>query len=244
MTSIFPTDRSDEVEFLATLEQRIADLEARSRSSDTWRGWFRSLLRWLATAPPLLILLVVALDRLSSATGLSLGILLVVVWASAAVLWAAVEVLAGGDKRFRLTRLILIVAMFAVIFGYWEVGVFQPYRAEQSCLANLKGLSPDVRREPIGPAWLIGLIGQAPFQRVVAIELGGPEADKQQIRRLHALPHLNNLWLSGPRFDDDILDDVAALAALESIVFNSTNVTEAGAERLRRARPWLQVFCQ
>lgn len=173
-----------------------------------------------------------------------MGILLVVVWASAAVLWAAVEVLAGGDRRFRLTRLILIVAMFAVIFGYWEVGVFQPYRAEQSCLASLKGLSPDVRREPIGPAWLIGLIGQAPFQRVVAIELGGPEADKQQIRRLHALPHLNNLWLSGPRFDDDTLDDVAALAALESIVFNSTNVTEAGAERLRRARPWLQVFWQ
>jgi hypothetical protein len=160
------------------------------------------------------------------------------------VLWAAVEVLAGGDKRFRLTRLILIVAMFAVIFGYWEVGVFEPYRVEQSCLANLKGLSPDVRREPIGPAWLIGLIGQAPFQRVVAIELGGPEADKQQIRRLHALPHLNNLWLSGPRFDDDTLDDVAALAALESIVFNRTNVTEAGAERLRRARPWLQVFWQ
>jgi hypothetical protein len=187
---------------------------------------------------------VVALDRLSSATGLSLGILLVVVWASAAVLWAAAEVLAGGDRTFGLARLILIVAMFAVIFGYWKVGVFQPYRAEQSCLASLKGLSPDVRREPFGSSWLIGLIGQAPLQLVVAIELGGPEADKQQIRRLHALPHLNNLWLSGPRFDDDILDDVAALAALEPIVFNSTNVTEAGAERLRRARPWLQVFRQ
>jgi hypothetical protein len=190
------------------------------------------------------MVLVVALDRLSSATGLSLGLLLVVVWASAAVLWAAVEVLAGGDRRLRLTRLILIVAIFAVIFGYWEVGVFGPYRAEQSCLASLKGLSTNVRREPFGPAWLIGLIGQAPFERVVAIGLVGPDADKRQIHRLRALPHLNSLWLSGPRFDDDILDDVTALAALESVVFNSTNVTEAGAERLRRARPWLQVFWQ
>jgi hypothetical protein len=190
------------------------------------------------------MVLVVAMDRLSSATGLSLGLLLIVLWASAAVLWAAVEVLAGGDRRFRLTRLILIVAIFAVIFSSWEVAVLQPYRAEQSCLASLKGLSPDVRREPIGPAWLIGLVGQAPFQRVVAIELGGPEADKQQIRRLHALPHLNNLWLGGPRFNDDILDDVAALAALEQICFNGTNVTESGTERLRRARPWLQVFWQ
>ena len=244
MTSILPTDTSDGIELLASIDRRIADLEARSRSSETWRGWLRSLLRWLATTPPLLMVLVVAMDRLSSATGLSLGLVLIVLWASAAMLWAAVEVLAGGDRRFRLTRLILIVAIFAVIFSSWEVAVLQPYRAEQSCLAGLKGLSPDVRREPIGPAWLIGLVGQAPFQRVVAIQLGGPEADKQQIRRLHALPHLNNLWLSGPRFDDDILDDVAALAALEQICFNRTNVTESGAERLRRARPWLQVFWQ
>jgi hypothetical protein len=190
------------------------------------------------------MILLVAMDRLSSATGLSLGLLLIVLWASATVLWAAVEVLAGGDRRFRLTRLILVVAIFAVILSYWEVSVLQPYRAEQKCLASLKGLSADVRREPIGPPWLIGLVGQAPFQRVVAIELAGPEADKQQIRLLRALPHLNDLWLSGPRFDDDILDDVAALAALESILFNRTRVTESGAERLRRARPWVQVFWQ
>jgi hypothetical protein len=184
------------------------------------------------------------MDRLSSATALPLGLLLVVLWASAAVLWATVELLAGGDRRFRLTRLILIVAIIAIILGYWEAAIVQPHRAEQSCLASLKGLSHDVRREPIGPAWLTGLVGQAHFQRVVAIELMGPEADEQQIRRLHALPHLNNLWLSGPRFDDDILDDIADLAALESIVFNGTRVTESGAERLRRARPWLQVFWQ
>jgi hypothetical protein len=184
------------------------------------------------------------MDRLSSATGLSLGLILIVLWASAAVLWAAVGVLAGGDRRFRLTRLMLIVAILAVLFSSWEVAVLQPYRAEQSCLASLKGLSPDVRTEPIGPAWLIGLVGQAPFQRVVAIELAGPEADNQQIRRLHALPHLGDLWLSGPRFDDDILDDVAALASLRSICLNGTRVTESGAERLRRARPWVQVFWQ
>jgi hypothetical protein len=259
MTSIPPTDTPDGVELLASLERRVADLEARSRSSDTWRGWLRSLLRWLAVAPPLLLVLLAAIDRLSSATALPLGLLLVVVWASAAVLWAAVEVLAGGDLRFRLPRLILIVAMLAVIMGYWQVTVHQPYLAEQRCLASLKG-SRGIRRKPFGQAWLIRLLGEASFQRVYSIELVGPEADGRQIRRLHALPHLTSLWLTGPgvddgiiddllwltgrRVDDGILDDVPDLPALGTICFDHSRVTESGAERLRRARPWLSVYLQ
>jgi hypothetical protein len=170
MTSTLAMDTSDDVKRFASLERRVADLEARSQSPQTWREWLRSLLRWLATTPPMLLVLLIGIDHLSSATTLPLGPLLIVLWASAAVLWAAVEVLAGGDLRFRLTRLILLVAMLAVILGYWQVTVHQPYAAEQSCLASLKGLNPDVGRELIGPAWLIRLIGQADFQRVVSIE--------------------------------------------------------------------------
>jgi hypothetical protein len=89
-------DPSNDVERFADLERRVADLEARSRSPQSWREWSRSLLRWLATTPPLLLVFLVGMDRLSSATALPLGLLLVVLWASAAVLWAFVEVVAGG----------------------------------------------------------------------------------------------------------------------------------------------------
>ena len=135
-----PMHTMDEVERIDALERRVVDLEARSRSAQTWGAWSRSVLRWLATTPPLILLLLVGLDRLSTAASLSLGVLLFVLWASAAVLWAVAEVFAGGKLRFRITRLILIVAVLAVILGYWRVTVYEPYLAEQSCLAGLDGL--------------------------------------------------------------------------------------------------------
>jgi hypothetical protein len=237
-------DTSNDVERFADLERRVADLEARSRSPQSGREWSRSLLRWLATTPPLLLVFLVGMDRLSSATALPLGLLLVALWASAVVLWAFVEVLACGDLRFRLTRLILVVAMLAVILGYWQVAVRQPCMAEQSCLASLKGLSPNVHWEPIGPAWLIRLLGEASFRRVYAMELAGPEVDGQQLRHLHALPHLYSLWLTGPRVDDGMIDNLPDLPGLRFICLNQSRVTESGVERLRRARPLVNVFVQ
>ena len=244
MRSTLPTNSSDNAERFAELERRVADLEARSRSPQTWREWLRSLLRWLATTLALLLVLLVGMDRLASLTALPLGLLLFSLWASAAVLWAAVEVLVGGDMRFRLTRLILIVAMLAVILGYWQVTFRQPYAAEQSCLASLKGLRGNVHRRPVGPAWLMGLIGQGPFQRVVQIELAGPDADEQQIRGLHALPHLDCLFLNGPRFDDGVIDDLATLPALRQVCLTSSRVTASGVERFRRIRPGVEMLLQ
>jgi hypothetical protein len=244
MTSTLAMHTSDDVEKLASLERRVADLEARSQSTQTWLEWLRSLLHWLATTPPLLLVLLVGIDHLSTATALPLGLLLIVLWASAAVLWAAVEVLAGGDLRFRVTRLILLVAMLAVILAYWQVTVHQPYAAEQSCLASLKGLSPNVHREPIGPAWLIRLLGEASFGRVYKIELAGPEVDGQQLRHLHALPHLYSLWLTGPRVDDEMIDNLPDLPGLRFICLNQSRATKSGVERLRRAHPLVNVFVQ
>jgi hypothetical protein len=241
MTSTLAMDTSDDVERFASLERRVADLEARSHSPQTWREWLRSLLRWLATTPPLLLVLLIGIDHLSSATTLPLGPLLIVLWASAAVLWAAVEVLAGGDLRFRLTRLILLVAMLAVILGYWQLTVHQPYAAEQSCLASLRGLNPDVGRELIGPAWLIRLIGQADFQRVVSIELAGPELDEHQIRHLHELPHLHTLWLSGPRVDDRIIAHLKGLTGLQNLNLPDTRVTDAGVQDLQEVLPNVRI---
>jgi hypothetical protein len=234
-------DASEGAKKFASLERRVAELEARSQSRQTWREWLRSLLRWLATAPPLLLVFLVGVDRLSSATALPLGGLLIVVWASAAVLWAAIEVLAGGNLRFRVTRLILLVAVLAVILGFWQVNVHQPYAAERSCLARLKGLNPDVGRELIGPDWLIGLLGCDYFQRVVSIELAGPEVDEQEIRHLHELPHLHTLWLIGPRVDDRVIAHLKGQTGLQFLNLSSTSVTDAGVQDLQQALPYLRI---
>jgi len=150
--------------------------------------------------------------------------------------------------RFRLTRLILIVALLAMMLGYWRVAVHDPYLAEQRCLWSLKGLRGAVLSRPVGPAWLIGLVGKAPFQRVVQpfqhvvqIQLAGLEADEHQLSRLHTLPRLSYVSLTGPKFDDEMLADLAALPGLEQVWLTDSRVTAAGVERFRRARPNVQI---
>lgn len=241
MSTTVPADTAPEAEQLTSLERRVADLESRIVSPKGWRDWIRSLLRWLAMTPPLLLLLLIGLDHVSSRMSLSVGVLGFILWASATVLWAVVELFSGGNLTFRVTRLILIVAFFAVILGYWNVTVRQPYVAEQRCLASLKGLDPDIRRKTIGPGWLIGLVGEDYFRRVDVIEIGGLEADVRQIRLLHALPHLSSLWLRGTRIDDAVIDDVTALTMLRHVRFLDTRVTKSGVDRVRRARPGLDV---
>jgi hypothetical protein len=56
------TDTSDDVERFASLERRVADLEARSRAPQTLGALLRYLPRWLATTPPLLVVLLVGLE--------------------------------------------------------------------------------------------------------------------------------------------------------------------------------------
>src|SRR3954465_5405857 len=113
MTLRDPMDTPEDVDRFVSLERRVSNVEMQVRSPNTWREWLRGLSRWLAATPPLVLLLLVGMDRLSSSTALPLGLLVLVLWGAAAVLWAAIEVLTGGDLRFRLTRLLLIVAIFA-----------------------------------------------------------------------------------------------------------------------------------
>ena len=81
----FPMDPSN-VERIDSMERRVAGAETGSRSARALGARRRSVLRWLATSLPLLAVLLVGLDRLSSVTSLPLGILLFSVWAWAAFL--------------------------------------------------------------------------------------------------------------------------------------------------------------
>jgi hypothetical protein len=100
-----------------------------------------------------------------------------------------------------------------------------------------RGLNQDVDRELIGPAWLISLLGHGYFQRVVSIELAGPEIDEQQIRRLHKLPQLHTLWLTGPRVDDRIIAHLKGLTGLRNLNLAGTSVTDAGVQDLQQTLP-------
>jgi hypothetical protein len=102
-------------------------------------------------------------------------------------------------------------------------------------LASLNGLKGNVYARLVGPAWLIGLVGKAtyertvqPLQRLVHIQIAGLKADVHQISRLHALPRISSLTLSGPEFDDEMFDDVAPLPGLEYVWLIDSRVSAAG----------------
>lgn len=235
-----PSELADRLE---ALERRVADLESGGRPA-TWPGWSRSVLRWLAVNPPLLLLGLVCVDSLSAATSLPPGLLLAGCWATAAVLWAAVEVIAGGPMRFRVSRLVVIVAVLGGAMGYWRSSIYGPYAAERACLAGVKGIKGTVHTEPFGPTWLMGLFGDAHFRRVVQMGLDGPEVEQGEIGRLRSLPHLHTLFLDGPGFDDRVVDGLAALPAIRSIYLTDCLVSKAGIGRFNRLRPGVEIVRQ
>ena len=239
-----PVPEAIESDRISALERRVRDLEGGRGPARPWLAWTRSDLRWWASTPPLLLILLAGVGRASDATGLPIGLLVFALWAAAAVLWAVVEVFAGGDLRFGVGRLVLIVAALGAALGYWRAVAYGPYQAEQRCLAEIRGIKGTVHRDPMGPAWLMGTIGDGYFRRVVQHELAGHEADARQVTRLRGLPHLNGLFLTGAQFDDGIIDDLASLTALESVYLNDSRVTAAGIARFQRARPGVEIVRQ
>ena len=238
MSELFDEDR------LSNLERRVRELESSRTPVRPWLVWTRSVLRWWATMPPLLLVLLVGVDRLSASTALPIGLLLFAIWAAAAILWSLVELFAGGDLRFRVTRLLLVVGILAAVLGYWWATVYSPYQAEQRCLDGLAGLTGSVHKTPIGPSWLMGTIGNSHFQRVTSLSLEGPKVDNRHVGSLRGLPHLRDLWLNGPGFDDEMIDDLAAIPALGKVYLTDSRVTRTGVERFQRARPNVEVIRQ
>ncbi|HEV7283063.1 MAG TPA: hypothetical protein VGN57_22845 [Pirellulaceae bacterium] len=59
---------------------------------------------------------------------------------------------------------------------------------------------------------------------------------------LRALPNLQTLAVGGPRFTDWYLKDLAKIESLRAIVLDSTDVTDAAIEEVRKLRPELSIY--
>src|SRR5687767_12595810 len=122
--SLFPSEAVDRI---ALLEQRIHSLERQVVPVQLRWNSVRAILRIFVLCA-LAISAVIALLLISSLhADLSFPLLLLGLWATAIVLWAAVEVLAFRRWRFTLSTMLAVVFVASVAFASWRTYVLNPY---------------------------------------------------------------------------------------------------------------------
>ncbi len=73
------------------------------------------------------------------------------------------------------------------------------------------------------------------------LDLSSTPADNSLATAIQAMNKLETLWLTGSRVGDEIMDGLISRTTLQTVDVQRTQVSEAGIERLRKARPQLRV---
>ena len=113
--------------------------------------------------------------------------------------------------RFLFPGLLACVVATLVAVG---VMVWVPYQRTQSTIREIKRMGGTAGKEPVGPDWLRGWVGDERmriFDKVVVVDLDGTQVTDAGLEHLKGLTSLQELYLVG------------------------TQVTAAGAENLKNA---------
>ena len=73
------------------------------------------------------------------------------------------------------------------------------------------------------------------------LDLSSTPVDGALARSIQSMNNLETLWLTGSRVGDEIIDVLISRPKLQTIDVQRTQVSEAGIERLRNARPQLRL---
>lgn len=227
---------------LSTLEDRLARLE--HSEFPKREPWLIRVVRSVAMLPLIAIPVVFLLQWISDLSHVPFGFLCCAGWAGAILAWLVAELFIQPTFRFSLARLLLVAGLFYVFFGFWSSYVLAPYRMEQRTLDSLHGLSKSIHREPFGPNWLRWLTGDKYFERVVQLEIAGPETGDGEIPKLYALKRLRCVFLTGPNFTDEGLFAISQLPDSVQVIFTKTRVTKVEVQKLQADRPNLEFILQ
>ena len=228
---------------ISELEQRLARLECNS-STKTLLSRLAAILRTVALLPLIALPLLFLLQLLAEHGDMPFGVACLAAWACTVVLWLILELFTANSFRFSLARLLVATALFCVILGFGQSYVLSPLALQQRTLGSINGLTTSVHREPHGPTWMRWLLSDRYFERVVQLEVKGPDGGDAEIPKLENLPHLRCVFLTGPGFTDDGLHGITALPETATVYFTDTRVTRKGVERIRAIRPKMKLELQ
>lgn len=142
--------------------------------------------------------------------------------------------------QFRVSTLLLITAVVAVLLGWWShtarrqryaVGhLYQAHAAVQYDLNTQWYASSGWR------SWLVRRLGLDYFGNVVCIKMPRTSTDADLLWLRH-IKKLRMLLLSRTQVTDAGLEHLHDLATLQRLDLQDTHVTNAGIQRLQKALP-------
>jgi hypothetical protein len=139
--------------------------------------------------------------------------------------------------RFSTRTLLLVVTLFAVLFGLWK-SCIEPFRTQQRAIEALSQMGARMTIKPVGPEWLRALVGAEFLVEVESVELAAP-IDLASSRPLEPVgEHLGklrgvrSLRISNRVVSDRSLFGVEHLGDLEQLSLAFTGVSDRGVAQL------------
>jgi hypothetical protein len=138
-------------------------------------------------------------------------------------------------RRWIPQSLQLFVAVL-VILGVASISfVGVPAYHQQAAIREIERVGGRFRTNPIGPAWLRGLVGNQwmkAFDEVVEVDLSTQQATDATLSRLGRLRNIKWLRLDYTHLTDAGLVHLKGMTKLAQLYLNCTRVTDAGLEHL------------
>lgn len=143
--------------------------------------------------------------------------------------------------RFSTRTLLLVVTLFAVLFGLWK-SCIEPFRTQQRAIETLSQMGATMTTKPVGPEWLRALVGADFLIEVESIELAAP-TDLAPSRppepvgeHLGKLRGVRSLRISNRVLSDRSLFGIEHLGDLEHLSLAFTGVSDACTAQLRHLK--------
>jgi hypothetical protein len=143
--------------------------------------------------------------------------------------------------QISVRTLLVLVTLAAIAAGAWR-WYTEPFRRQRHAMAAIEKAGGSYETVPGGPAWLRRVVGESSFQNVVFVNVADCGDPAEYIDYVVNLPALETLVVGGQSFADEHLQQFHAVATLQGVVLDCTEVSQAGLAALRDALPKVEIY--
>ena len=127
--------------------------------------------------------------------------------------------------RFTVQRMMLVVALFAAVFGAFYAYFVGPVLVETGTVSLVEHLGGHVSRVDNHPPWLKRILQGQDQKRVVIVHLEGAEVSDSDILYLKDFPKLGGLYLNRTPITNGALTTIEEMAELQDLDLSDTKIT-------------------
>ncbi|QEG36819.1 leucine-rich repeat domain-containing protein [Bythopirellula goksoeyrii] len=188
-----------------------------SNNKRTILNFARSLLKVFVITVPLYVAGIAALSHFTTASGLSLGSALFLIWVGATITWIIAELISCRSIRFGMKTILTATTVLALLC-FLAVHHVRPYMSQRQAIAILKSTGVRYESQAHAPAWLQRLTGPENCQVVTAVQ--GHQQSRLEdnlMECISASPHLYELFIGNSLITDAGLRHIKGMNNLLAI---------------------------